>query len=117
MRKAISSDVVIGNFLIETLERDREHIEFKNLFDFDKKISKTIRGKNYSTKFSVNSIFEFQDNYPFFVSLSDDNCLTIVKNGEKNITINRLIRHFRIGLPTFIVEKVSLTYKNLFDRK
>ena len=110
MCKSISSDVIIGNLLIEAMERDVEQISFNQLLNFDEQISIAINDTDYSTKFSINNIHEFECNYPFFVTISNENHLRIVKNKDhtgKEVVINRLIRYFRIGLPKSVVNQVD----------
>lgn len=117
MCKSISSDVIIGNLLIEAIERDVEQISFNQLLNFDNQISIAINAIDYSTKFSINNIHEFENNYPFFVSISNENNLRIVKNKnrmEKDVIKNRLIRYFRIGLPNSVVSQVDIVSTLIF---
>lgn len=42
MCKFISSDSIIGNFVIESLEKNNYKIEFEKLYDFDEQLSRSL---------------------------------------------------------------------------
>ena len=110
----ISSEVVIGNFLIEAVEKNDYKIEIKKLYAYENKLTKQLKMHDYYTKFTSDKILAFQDNYPFFVTSVDNDFLNIVKrdNDEKQF-VTLLTRYFRLGLPKFVVEAMKKSSKDV----
>ena len=104
----ISSEGVIGNFLIEAVKKNDYKIEIKKLYAYDKELSKQLKMHDYYTRFTPEKILAFQENYPFFVTSVDKGFLNIVKreNDEKQY-VTLLTRYFRLGLPKFVVEEME----------
>lgn len=114
MCKSINSNVVIGNFLIEAVTRDKKYVSYEELISFDDLISEKLNEINYITKFSVNQIFDFEDDYPFFIeSIKDEKIYIYLEH--KDITINRLQRYFRMGLPSVILDELTNTSSEVLD--
>jgi len=114
MCKSINSNVVIGNFLIEAVTRDKKYVSYEELISFDDLISEKLNEINYITKFSVNQIFDFEDDYPFFIeSIKDEKIYIYLEH--KDITINRLQRYFRMGLPSVILDELANTSSEVLD--
>jgi len=103
MCKSISCDVVIGNFIIEAVIRNRHEVSFNDLIIFNNQVNDSLKQLDYFTKFSINGIFEFEDDYPFFVASSNDNGLEIKVKPDKIPVIQMLERHFRSGLPNNVI--------------
>lgn len=115
MCKLISSDVVIGNLIIEAVKREYNQISFEEIYRFDKLISDALKGKDYVTQFSGSSLSEFFDNYPFFVSLINDECMQFLNlESNRDSVMKRLIRHFRIGLPNTVIAELTTASKVMF---
>lgn len=114
MCKSINSNVVIGNFLIEAVTRDKKYVSYEELISFDDLISEKLNEINYITKFSVNQIFDFEDDYPFFIeSIKDEKIYIYLEH--KDITISRLQRYFRMGLPSVILDELTNTSSEVLD--
>lgn len=112
MCKAISSEIVIGNLILEAVERDEKKIPIEDLISFDKKINISLKDMDYFTKFSIDNMFEFEKNYPFFISTINDNELEIIKfDAPKEYFLKRLTRYFRMGLPNDVINKLSAASK------
>ncbi len=110
----ISSDVVIGNFVIEAVKKDDFKIELSKLFSFDEELSKSLKQYDYYTKFTPEKIHDFQKNYPFFIASIDDNALTIATDAKHSKEfLLLLIRYFRIGIPKLVVSEVEATSKDI----
>ncbi len=107
----ISSEVIIGNFLIEAVEKNDYKIEIQKLYAYDKELSKQLKSHNYYTKFTPDKILAFQDNYPFFVTSVDNDFLNIVKRDNEKQFVTLLTRFFRLGLPRLVVEEMKKTSK------
>lgn len=107
----ISSEVVIGNFLIEAIEKNDYIIEIEKLYAYDKELSKQLKIHDYYTKFTPDKILAFQDNYPFFVTSVDNDFLNIVKRENEKQFVTLLTRFFRLGLPKLVVEEMKKSSK------
>ena len=98
-RKLLSSDVIIGNFIIEASIRCQEKISIDSLSSFDTIISKSIYKIGYVTDFSIERVIEFKENYPFFMSQTNE--IYISK-------VDKLIKYFRIGLSNKLIHEFEL---------
>jgi hypothetical protein len=115
MCKSISCDLVIGHLIIEAVERDYDQISFDKIYKFDELISDALRKKEYVTRFSSSSLSDFQDNYPFFISSIGNECIKLVNfESNKESIMNRLIRHFRIGVPNTVITELTTVSNAIF---
>lgn len=107
MCKFISSDSIIGNFVIESLEKNNYKIEFEKLYDFDEQLSRSLEAHNYYTKFDLVKVFDFKEQYPFLIESLENECFNIVKNIEIESFQATLIRYFRLGMPKIVIDKMK----------
>ena len=115
MSKSISCDVVIGNLMIEAIEKDHTEISFDKLFQFDERVNFELKEK-YLTKFSINSVKRFESDYPFFVVETSNNCIRIVDyKANRAALLDRLKRYFRIGLPSVVVNEFISVSEEIFS--
>lgn len=109
MCKLISSDSIIGNFVIESLEKNDFQIELQKLYDFDEQLSERLEKHNYYTNFDLQRVLDFKDNYPFLVESMDNKCFSIVKETEKKDEFySMLIRYFRLGMPKVVIREMKI---------
>ncbi len=114
MFKFISSDSIIGNFVIEAVAKKDFQIEITKLFDFDKQLSNSLRQYNYYTRFECVKVWDFHENYPFFVKSVDDQYINIINDLPNMESFQAsLIRHFRIGMPKIVVDEIKLISQNI----
>ncbi len=113
MCKIISSDLIIGNFVIESLEKDDFKIEFEKLYDFDDKLSSNLEKYNYYTNFDLSNVIEFKQNYSFLIESYDDECFNVVKDIENFQSL--LIRYFRLGIPKFVIDEMKRVSKSILE--
>lgn len=110
----ISSDVVIGNFVIEAVKKNDYKIELNKLYNFDEELSKRLKQYDIYTKFTPEKILDFQENYPFFIESIENNSLRVATDADHSKEFLRLlIRYFRIGIPKLVVTKVEATSKDV----
>lgn len=116
MCKMISSETVIGNFIIEAVEKEDFKIEISKLFEFDTKLSQILTKLDYYTNLNTLKIVEFAENYPFFVKSVDDGYLNIVNEAKDNkVLTNKLERYFRFGMPKSVIDQMQNTSKALLE--
>lgn len=116
MCKIISSETVIGNFIIEAVEKEDFKIEISKLFEFDTKLSQILTKLDYYTNLNTLKIVEFAENYPFFVKSVDDGYLNIVNEAKDNkVLTNKLERYFRFGMPKSVIDQMQNTSKALLE--
>ncbi len=109
MCKFISSDSIIGNFVIESLEKDDFSIELEKLYKFDDQLSRKLVEHNYYTNFDLVKVNDFKENYPFFIESLDSECLHIVNDiNNRDKFQSLLIRYFRMGMPKFVINEMKI---------
>jgi len=117
MCKVVNGDILIGNFLIEALNKGRIEVSYKDIMEFDRKLITTLEQDNYATRFSVNSIDNFENSYPFFVMPGENRSFRFVPFDEaelgKQNFLERLKRNFQMGLPNTLIEKLTSTADNV----
>ena len=107
MCKIISSDAVIGNFILESLERKYLSSSINKIVEYDKALSQKLESYNYFTKFDFDEVLNFNYNYPFFIkSIETDHIEFLDKSDDISSVINQLKRYFRIGMPTIVVNEM-----------
>ena len=107
MCKIISSDVVIGNFLLEAIERDTFNVLIEDMVIYDEDLSWKLNKYNYFTRFDYEKVLDFTENYPFFAQIIESNYIRIMnKMNNKDKLREQLGRYFRIGIPTLVVNEI-----------
>lgn len=114
--KYISSDIIIGNYLIEAIEKFKHEIFIDDLIIFDRMISEKLN-EEYCTIFSLDGINNFEDTYPFFIVLGKNGKIIIKIDYNNKFQENELKEclnsYFRIGLPTDIVNVMKLASESI----
>ncbi len=113
MCKMISSDAVIGNFILESVGRKQFYISISKMMEYDELLSRNLRAHDYFTRFDFDELTNFVINYPFFVESIESDVVKIF-NKTDNL-VHQLNRHFRIGMPTLVVEEMISASKSIFD--
>ena len=109
MCKFISSDSIIGNFVIESLEKNDFRIELEKLYEFDEQLSKKLVEYNYYTNFDLVKVADFTESYPFLVESLDNECFHIVKDIQNKDNFHSLlIRYFRLGMPKIVINEMKI---------
>lgn len=115
MCKIISSDAVIGNFILASVEKNSFDVSFEKIIDYDEKLSENLKAHHYFTRFDYEKILDFTENYPFFVEASEPGHIKIfpASNGKKNL-VNQLMRYFRIGMPKLVIDEMKSVSDSIF---
>lgn len=109
MCKIISSDIVIGNFIIDQVGEDiskAKVLTVEKLIAYDRKLSKKLKKGEYYTKFDVSDLTAFQNNYPFFVRKINENTIILSDHANNAAYKLQLMRYFRMGLPNNIIKSM-----------
>ena len=117
MCKKINAELVIGNILIEAIERKQILLTIEQIIEFETKFDELLKKDDAFTDFNLSEISLFTQNYPFFLEIKDSESVEIqTSNDQIDIFTNRLKRYFRIGLPNNIVNDVKQTSELVFGR-
>lgn len=114
----VSSDVVVGNFLLEFV---KHNVSSKNktvkipvgkLIKFDDIVSEKIKEHKMCTVFSSDKVMNFEKTYPFFgMRISADRKYLIMNTREKQTRLNR---YFRIGIPVKLVSVFEKAFEEAY---
>ena len=108
MWKCVSSDVIIGNFIIESVERNNFNVELKKLYTFDNELSSRLVQHNYYTNFKAEDVSYFIDQYPFLIeSYTDEGFRITQKNKTQEELRDTLLRYFRYGMPKVVINEMK----------
>lgn len=116
MCKIINSDNVIGNFIIEAIENNKFEFSIESIVLFDKKISNNLKEYDYFTGFNYNKIWDFQENYPFFINEIEEDLVKIsydINKQDKSQLIEQLKRYFRLGMPKTVIDEMVSESKKI----
>lgn len=116
MCKIISSESVIGNFIIEAVAKEDFQIKISKLFEFETALSQMLTKLDYYTNLNTLKIVEFAESYPFFVKSIDEGYLNIVNETKDNkVLTNKLERYFRLGMPRVVINQMQDTSKAFLE--
>lgn len=107
MSKIINSDIIIGNFIIEAVEKNDFEVKISQLYDFDLKLSEKLIEYNFYTKFDPINVIEFQEEYPFFIKSVNKTTFCVDNSNNKEHLKQMLIRYFRIGIPKIVSQEIK----------
>lgn len=111
MCKTITSEIIIGNFIIDSIKNKKEVksnvLEISNLINFEKRLSDALT-EDYCSEFTLSDLFLFQQNYPFLLEKIDDDNLYIIDTVKNDDVLKQLNRYFRIGVPSKIIQKMEM---------
>ncbi len=118
MCRRISAEYIIGNVLIEALERKKSFVDFDVIIKVDDFLYKELLEK-YDTfsKVDFEDIYSTVDNYPYFFKAKGNRLELAVSQdeGELEGLKERLLRYFRIGLPKCVVEAIHKSSEMVFN--
>ena len=118
MWKSISSDAIIGNFIIESIEKNDFSVELKKLDAFDTELSGRLAQHNYYTNFNIKDVSFFRDQYPFLIeSYNDEGFRIAKKNWTQEELRDMLLRYFRYGMPKVVINEMKQTLQTVLGRQ
>lgn len=117
MCKIISSESIIGNFLLASVELGNYQVNIDNLFAFEKLLDSNLKQLNYFTCLNYMNILDFAEDYPFFVKSVNESCVHLTDSFEQNVLSNKLNRYFKMGLPKIVIDEMQTVSKNVLEDK
>lgn len=114
MCKIISSDLIIGNFIIEAVAKNDFKVEIGAIQKFDEELSQRLIKYDYYTNFSMTSVACFAEYYSFLIESLDEQYIKIL-NDEANEDrfAQKLNRYFRFGMPRIVIDEMHSVLQNL----
>lgn len=115
MCKMISSESLIGNFLLASLEMGNHKIEIDELFAFESNLGSHLNHLNYFTRLSYSNILDFVDDYPFFIKSVNESSVSLTDSYDLAVLSNKLKRYFKMGLPETVIKEMQAVSKNVLE--
>lgn len=117
MCKMISSESIIGNFLLAALEMGDDQVNIEKLFMFESILSSHLNRLNYFTHLNYMSILDFADDYPFFIKSVNEINVSLTDSYDSRVLLNKLNRYFKMGLPKAVINEMQAVSKNVLEDK
>lgn len=108
MCNLISNRLVIGNYLIESIEKNKYTFTLDEFDRFEKELTIKLNRIDYYSTFDEEGIFDFIEDYPSFLKFDSDT-LTISNEMDKERFLKLLKRYFRVGISKSISSAISET--------
>lgn len=97
MCNVVSSRLIIGNYIIESVKKDSYRFNLDDFCRYDSILDEELKKIDYCSDFDKDELFDFADDYPFVVNDEADT-LSIVQDLSKDVFLKMLDRYFRIGV-------------------
>lgn len=111
----VSSEIAVGNVIIEALNRNITKItcdEFELIIDNINDYFKNE--KSFCVWISFTDVKEFINDYFYFATFNTQNTVEIKIDGDVKNTIRRLDRYFKIGTRYGLVDMLKQPIKDSF---
>ena len=115
MCKIISSESIIGNFLLAALEMGNDKVNIEKLFMFESLLSSNLNRLNYFTCLNYINILDFAEDYPFFIKSVNEDNVSLTDSYEPYVLSNKLKRYFKMGLPKVVINEMQTASKNVLE--
>ena len=109
----VKTEVIIGNYIIELIEKGIFQFTIEDLHKLDNVLSLRVAKMDYHYKPLVFHIYDFLEKYPSFVTSKDDT-VYIKKEAVKDKEL--VIRYFRIGCPKNLVAEIIKVTKEVIGK-
>ena len=96
MCKMISSESIIGNFLLAALENGDDLISIEKLF-----------------KLNYMNILDFAEDYPFFIKSVNEINVYLTDSCDQCALSSKLNRYFKMGLPKVVIREMQVVSRNI----
>lgn len=117
--KKLDSEIVIGNYLIESISSDKYNFTIDEINEFSGRMNEQLNQKSIPIQIippSGMEIKQFEILYRSLISCNEDNSIHIkisckkTGNACKKSTIELLKTYFRCGLPTTLINSFAVAY-------
>ena len=106
MCNVISNRLIIGNYLIKLVEKDKYDFTFEEFKQFDDIITLRLNKIDYYSSFDSEGIREFVEEYPYLVSYQSDS-FSITRKMNRELLNIILENHFYSGLTKPITDAIN----------
>lgn len=117
MCKMISSESIIGNFLLAAVEKGDDQINIEKLFKFESLLGSHLNRLNYFTCLNYMNILDFAEDYPFFIKSVNEINVCMTDAYDQCVLSNKLNRYFKMGLPKVVINEMQTVSKNVLEDK
>ena len=117
MSASISGDIIVGNFIVGLLEKEKFSFSMDEICEFDKKLSEKLKEKdNFYSTFIPFDVFSFYENYPFFMEqVIDKKTFIIIRKERFTHGFYKLaVRYFRMGLQKELVQDITDVMNSMY---
>ena len=111
----ISSESIIGNFLLAALEMGDNQVNIEKLFMFESLLSTQLNRLNYFTCLNYMNILDFAEDYPFFIKSVNEINVFLTDSYDPYVLSNKLNRYFKMGLPKVVINEMQAVSKNVLE--
>ena len=113
MCKMISSESIIGNFLLAALENGDDLISIEKLFKFESLLNSKLNSFNYFTCLNYMNILDFAEDYPFFIKSINEINVYLTDSCDQCALSSKLNRYFKMGLPKVVIREMQVVSRNI----
>lgn len=107
MCNVISNRVIIGNYLIKSIERNKYNFTVDEFDHFDDELTQRLRQLDYYSSFDNEGIRDFVEDYPYLISYLSDSSLSITKDMNQELLHLILESYFSIGITKHITNAIN----------
>ena len=111
------SELIIGNFIIESYKEDMAVIKYSDLYEFSDLLSKSLDKDKYFIDIDYNDIENFIHNYSYLIDKVKDNTIVLKMKHEDYFDnfITKLECTFRYGCQKDLINKIKECFKQFLD--
>lgn len=106
MCNVISNRLIIGNYLIKLVEKDKYDFTLEEFKQFDDIITLRLNKIDYYSSFDSEGIREFVEEYPYLVSYQSDS-FSITRKMNRELLNTILENYFYSGLTKPITDAIN----------
>lgn len=106
MCNVISNRLIIGNYLIKLVEKDKYDFTLEEFKQFDDVLTLWLNKIDYYSSFDSEGIMEFVEEYPYLVSYQSDS-FSITRKMNRELLNTILENYFYSGLTKPITDAIN----------
>lgn len=107
MGRVISSELIVGNILIEAVQNDINQLLFSQVFHFERELNLKFQQYNCISDVLSDDVYQTISTFSNYFFIDEDNIIINISQNDKEGVLQRLINFFRIGIPTWIKDTFS----------
>ena len=116
MNVVLSSELVIGNFLIEAVSHEYQEVHFSKILEFEDTLNKKLQEEKRNCYADVlfKDVAETIGIFGRYFNEKNGVIHIKVDGHERESLLNRLIIFFRRGLPSWLTDMLSVVWETVF---